>query len=78
MQHGYVETSVYGYVASVLMQHGYIETSVWLCCIVVDASLTNLSGSGHEGDIDVTLSYDIASGSEITPCNKICKPLVVY
>ena len=24
------------------------------------------------------LSYDIASGSEITPCNKICKPLVVY
>ena len=24
------------------------------------------------------LSYDFASGSEITPCNKICKPLVVY
>ena len=24
------------------------------------------------------LSYDVASGSEITPCNKICKPLVVY
>ena len=24
------------------------------------------------------LSYDIASGSEITPCNKICKPLVGY
>ena len=24
------------------------------------------------------LSYDIASGSKITPCNKICKPLVVY
>ena len=24
------------------------------------------------------LSYDIASGSEITPCNKIDKPLVVY
>ena len=23
-------------------------------------------------------SYDIASGSEITPCNKINKPLVVY
>ena len=22
------------------------------------------------------LSYDVASGSEITPCNKICKPLV--
>ena len=24
------------------------------------------------------LSYDVASGSEITSCNKICKPLVVY
>ena len=24
------------------------------------------------------LSYDVASGSGITPCNKICKPLVVY
>ena len=24
------------------------------------------------------LSHDIASGSEITSCNKICKPLVVY
>ena len=24
------------------------------------------------------LSYDVASGSEITPCIKICKPLVVY
>ena len=26
----------------------------------------------------VHLSYDVASGSEITPCNKIDKPLVVY
>ena len=24
------------------------------------------------------LSYDVASGSEITPCNKIDKPIVVY
>ena len=24
------------------------------------------------------LSHDVASGSEITPCNKINKPLVVY
>ena len=24
------------------------------------------------------LSYDVASGSEITSCNKIDKPLVVY
>ena len=27
---------------------------------------------------DQILSYDVASGSEITPCNKIDKPLVVY
>ena len=32
--------------------------------------------SGHEKY--VRLSHDVASGSEITPCNKICKPLVVY
>ena len=28
--------------------------------------------------VKVDLSYDVASGSEITPCNKIDKPLVVY
>ena len=26
----------------------------------------------------IHLLYDVASGSEITPCNKIDKPLVVY
>ena len=26
----------------------------------------------------ICLLYDVASGSEITPCNKINKPLVVY
>ena len=29
-------------------------------------------------DIYTLLSYDVASGSEITSCNKIDKPLVVY
>ena len=28
--------------------------------------------------LNATLSYDVASGSKITPCNKIDKPLVVY
>ena len=28
--------------------------------------------------MELILSYDVASGSEITPCDKICKPLVVY
>ena len=27
---------------------------------------------------NIHLSYDVTSWSEITPCNKICKPLVVY
>ena len=31
-----------------------------------------------KGRILMSLSYDVASGSEITPCNKIDKPLVVY
>ena len=26
----------------------------------------------------ISLSHDVASGSDITPCNKIDKPLVVY
>ena len=30
------------------------------------------------GSIILVLSYDVASGSEIMPCNKTCKPLVVY
>ena len=29
-------------------------------------------------NFNIHLSYDVASGSEITPCNKIDKPLVVY
>ena len=28
--------------------------------------------------LNLYLSYDVASGSEITPCNKIDKPLVIY
>ena len=28
--------------------------------------------------LDLMLSYDVAPRNEITPCNKICKPLVVY
>ena len=55
---------------------------------------SNAEMCGHFGDINgiglsfnkmvkatcvyIYLSYDVASGSEITPCNKIDKPLVVY
>ena len=31
-----------------------------------------------QDEVYACLSYDVASESEITPCNKICKPLVVY
>ena len=34
--------------------------------------------SGNVFCAELALSYDVASGSEITPCNKIDKPLVVY
>ena len=27
---------------------------------------------------NISLSYDVASGSEMTACNKVDKPLVVY
>ena len=41
-----------------------------------------LSNNPSSGDINSSnlscLSYDVACGSEITPCNKIDKPLVVY
>ena len=36
-------------------------------------------GFNEKGNIkEFTLSYDVASGSEITPCDKIDKPLMVY
>ena len=42
---------------------------------------TSCTGSHHLPYLKkrqyVYLSYDVASGSEITPCNKIDKPLVV-
>ena len=33
---------------------------------------------GKTENIKFNLSHDVASGSEITPCNKIDKALVVY
>ena len=45
--------------------------------IIVDQT-TAVARPIKSGNGDNYLSYDVASGSEITPCNKICKPLVVY
>ena len=33
---------------------------------------------GVDATLNRNLSYDVASGSEITPCNNIDKPQVVY
>ena len=40
--------------------------------------LENLSDYETHTGIKMLLSYDVASGSEITLCNEICKALVVY
>ena len=43
-------------------------------------SKSTLKGSYNvcQINVDIVLSYDVTSGSEITSCNKIDKPLVVY
>ena len=41
------------------------------CRLKMDTAVHNISSHA-------TLSHDVASGSDITPCNKINKPLVVY
>ena len=48
------------------------------CVIVVFPDHTHLLFDINKDYFKIHLSYDVASGSEITPCNKIDKPLVVY
>ena len=38
----------------------------------------NILEKGFSSGVYISLSYDVASECEITPCNKIDKPLVVY
>ena len=63
--------------------------NTWFCCALCDlrdpkfAQLANGGGGGGGGVylntvLKECLSYDVAPGSKIMPCNKICKPLVVY
>ena len=49
------------------------------CTDLLESTLVNmpLCLKSH-ATAKMNLSYDVASGSEITPCNKIDKPLVVY
>ena len=53
------------------------------CCEIKEncIALDPMPGSNliYDGQIyQIHLLYDIASGNEITPCNRIDKPLVVY
>ena len=50
-----------------------IEIGLFYCAVMPQQRHNTLFA-----DIKLTLSYDVAPGSEITPCNKIDKPLVVY
>ena len=53
---------------------GSIQEMSHYDCKIVDWDEKNKLITKHYA----CLSYDFASGSEITPCNKIDKPLVVY
>ena len=45
---------------------------------ILSSYMVRSDGADALTDVYIRLSYDVASGSEITPCNKIDKPLVVY
>ena len=47
-------------------------------CFGLDIKKIFFSYAPLSGGLDIALSHDIASGSDITPCNKIHNPLVVY
>ena len=51
---------------------GIARNAAYHHCLHCLLRLNNLQGQKYN------LSYDVASESEITPCNKIDKPLVVY
>ena len=49
------------------------QLALW---IVANSIISDVQNEFRKGKS--ILSYDVASGSEITPCNKIDKPLVIY
>ena len=65
---------------------GSILTVTLFCFLDYPSELTDVFGNRRISKhcqprcdmTDSTLSYDVASGNEITPCIKIHKPLVVY
>ena len=49
-----------------------MSKQMWRCAVLITKDYAKTLS------LEISLSYDVASGSEITPCNKIDKPLVVY
>ena len=49
-----------------------------LLCVVFFCIFVTFPYGVQNQVLYLIVSYDVASGSEITPCNKIDKPLVVY
>ena len=52
-------------------------TILHLNFLLILTEMHRMRSDKHKG-CNFSLSYDVASESEITPCNKIDKPLVVY
>ena len=62
-------------------EHSVIEISTFnkLPVVIYTFVLSIIEWPFYTGfTVSVCLSHDVAPGSEITPCNKIDKPLVVY
>ena len=55
------------------MYHGKVQT--YSC---TSKKYNKFGVSKYIKSVQQFLSYDVAAGSEIRPCNKIDKPLVVY
>ena len=55
-----------------------ILTFISMINLLSESSKNSKIDSNDKNSKTIYHNYDVASGSEITPCNKICKPLVVY
>ena len=69
--HSLIYSTIFGFLNSV--KHFFPITHISGSIFNRTLSLNVVSGTQY-----TLLSYDVASGSEITTCNKIDKPLVVY
>ena len=75
-----IENLIFGNVLKRDSEMSRTISTGYKCGFVPDCCCRNLRLLKHDHSLAtfIILSYDVASGSEITPCNKINKPLVVY